>query len=178
MVSPGVYELGPQLGALRVKTGRSGAAAKAGHDLVLEATSWKATLTVGDSWSLDASVDAGSLVVVSGEGGLKPLTPGDCDDIKQNIARKVLNVDKFPTITFQTSQPGAAGNGSVNIGGTLSLVGASAPLWLDVKSGDDGTLTTAVSFDQSSFGIKPFSAMMGALKVADRVEIEISAKVG
>ena len=34
----GTYRLGPEDGTLRVRTGRSGAAAKAGHDLLIEVT--------------------------------------------------------------------------------------------------------------------------------------------
>jgi hypothetical protein len=34
-----------------------------------------------------------------------------------------------------------------------------------------------VSIRQSDFGIKPFSAMLGALKVADAVDVEVDVKL-
>jgi hypothetical protein len=37
----------------------------------------------------------------------------------------------------------------------------------------DGRLTGSMTIVQSQFGIKPFSAMMGALKVKDEVEINL-----
>ena len=40
----GTYKLGPADGTLSVRTGRTGAAAKAGHDLVIHVTAWEATL--------------------------------------------------------------------------------------------------------------------------------------
>ena len=35
---------GPDNGSLKIRTGRTGGAAKAGHDLVIEVESWQATL--------------------------------------------------------------------------------------------------------------------------------------
>jgi hypothetical protein len=43
-IAPGSYTLGPADGTLTVRTGKAGAAAKAGHRLVIEVTSWRATL--------------------------------------------------------------------------------------------------------------------------------------
>ena len=43
----GTYRLGPDDGTLSVRTGRTGAAAKAGHDLLIHVTAWEATLAVG-----------------------------------------------------------------------------------------------------------------------------------
>ena len=47
-IEAGTYELGPDDGVLSVRTKRTGAAAKAGHNLVLHVTAWKATLEVGE----------------------------------------------------------------------------------------------------------------------------------
>jgi len=45
----GTYHLGPDDGTLSLHTRRTGAAAKAGHDLLIDVTAWEGTLTVGDS---------------------------------------------------------------------------------------------------------------------------------
>ena len=47
-VQPASYRLGPDVATLAVHTGRSGAAAKAGHDLVMHVTAWEATLALAD----------------------------------------------------------------------------------------------------------------------------------
>ena len=46
-IEPGTYTLGPENGTLSVHTGRSGAAAKAGHDLLIEVDAWGATVEIG-----------------------------------------------------------------------------------------------------------------------------------
>ena len=63
-IMPGTHELGARNAALKIKTERRGAAAMAGHDLVIEVTSWEATLQVG-STAVEA-LDGGRLRV-SGE---------------------------------------------------------------------------------------------------------------
>ena len=42
------HAFGPENGTLRVRTGRKGAAAKAGHDLLIEVTKWQATVEAAD----------------------------------------------------------------------------------------------------------------------------------
>jgi hypothetical protein len=44
-------------------------------------------------------------------------------------------------------------------------------------SGDEMVLEASVRILQSQFGIKPYSGMMGALKVADEVEIRAEARI-
>ena len=54
--------------------------------------------------------------------------------------------------------------------GELTLVGKTAPIAFDVAIGDDGMLSGSAVVTQSDWGIKPYSALFGALKVADEVE--------
>ena len=44
----GTHELGPHNATLSVHTKRKGAAAKAGHDLVIHVTSWEGALALGE----------------------------------------------------------------------------------------------------------------------------------
>ena len=58
----GTHTLGPENGTLSVRTGRTGAAAKAGHDLLIHVGAWQATLEVGEdpaqtSIALDVDAD-------------------------------------------------------------------------------------------------------------------------
>src|ERR1035437_4654784 len=82
LITPGTHTLGPDAGTLLVKTGRKGAAAKAGHDLSIEVTSWSATIEAGaDSGQtrLELTAEAGSLRVRNGRGGLQSLGDDDKD---------------------------------------------------------------------------------------------------
>lgn len=180
MIASGTYELGPTAGSLQVRTGRSGAAAKAGHDLLLEAGEWQATLVVDadhpERSTLVATVDPASLRVIEGTGGLKPLSDGDRRDIASAIARKVLSVDRHQEIRFTSSGASVGEDKTLTVDGELTIVGRTHPVQLRITR-TDALLRTETSIEQTSFGIKPFSAMMGALKVADAVTVEVAATV-
>ena len=170
-LSNGTFSLGPQVGHIRLHTGRAGAAAKAGHDLVIEAKQWSGTATVGDAAESSVSVEvvASSLEVISGSGGAKALTDGDIGKIHKNIKEDALSTGKHPTISFRST--GISGTpDAFTITGDLTIVGKTKSITLSGKSAG-GKVTGTGTIVQTEFGIKPFSALMGALKVADEVGI-------
>ncbi|MGH2944569.1 MAG: YceI family protein [Solirubrobacteraceae bacterium] len=172
-IQEGTHNIGPSNGSLKIKTGREGAAAKAGHDLVLEATSWDGTVEIGDSPSVKLTVDPGSIEVVEGKGGAKALDEGDKSDIKKSMQSKVLGSSQ---ISFESSDV-KVDNGTMNVSGNLSVAGSSDSINVPLKVGDDGTVSGSITLSQSNFGIKQFKALMGALKVSDAVEVQIEAKL-
>src|SRR6266566_2058284 len=110
-LQPGTRKFGPADCTLSVRTGRSGAAAKAGHDLLLHVTDWQATLELGDGSEptgivLDA--DATSLRVRDGTGGMQPLGDDDKANIEQTIDDEVL---KGSAIRFRSTSVGVAEDG-------------------------------------------------------------------
>jgi polyisoprenoid-binding protein YceI len=171
----GSYVLGPANGTLSVHTKRTGAAAKAGHNLLFHVTSWEARLAAGadaaSSLELDVDVDATSLRVVEGTGGMQALGDDDKANIQQTVDDEVL---KRQAITFRSTrvQPAADGHG-FSVQGDLTLLGTTRPLAFDVTVGDAGTLAAVAVVKQSDWGMKPYSALFGALKVVDEVEVEI-----
>jgi polyisoprenoid-binding protein YceI len=170
-VKPGTYHLGPADGTVRVKTGRQGMASKVGHDLTLEASNWKATLTVDGDPSrseVSATIEPRSLAVTAATGGAKPVSDKDKKDIVKNITGLLGNA----SITF-TSTSVEVKDSSVKAAGELSIAGQSRPVTLDLATTPDGRLKGSMTVVQSQFGIKPFSAMMGALKVKDEVEVNL-----
>jgi len=175
-VAKGTHNIGPDDGKLLINVYKDGVAAKMGHDLTLEATSWsgKADINPDDpsSASVTVTVDPSSLDVLEGKGGAKPLSESDKRDIKKNI-EKVLGRSE---ISFEST--GVSGDAPrLQLKGNLSLGSQSRPVTLDVNAGDDGHITASTSFNQTDFGIKPFSAMLGALKVKDKVEISVDAQL-
>ena len=178
-------ELGPSNATLSVHTARAGVAAKAGHDLVLEARRWWGSLTLdpddeggGSGSRLELRVDADGLEVRAATGGVKPLTESDRDAITDNLARKVLHTDHHPEIHFASTAIEPAGRGAYSVAGDLALAGTTRPVRFELEVTEEagGTvLRASAAIDQSDFGIKPFSALMGTLKVADRVEIHAEA---
>src|SRR3954469_8945259 len=85
--APPIHRLGPKNATLTVRTGRGGAAAKAGHDLELRVTSWQASL---DDASAELTADATPLRVVEGTGGMQSLGDEDKANIHQTIDDDVL----------------------------------------------------------------------------------------
>jgi polyisoprenoid-binding protein YceI len=172
-IQAGTYKLGPDNSNLRVKTGRGGAAAKAGHDLTIDVTSWDATLTVGDSSSLELNADSTSLEVLKGEGGMQALGDDDKADIKKTIDKDIL---KTSDIQFRSSDVETTDSG-LKVSGDLTIAGKSQPVSFDVSAGDDGALSASTTVTQSDWGIKPYSALFGALKVKDDVEVTLDCKL-
>lgn len=175
-IETGSYRLGPEQGTLTVRTGRSGAAAKAGHNLRLEVTSWSATLVVGESpleTSLRLDADGGSMRVREGTGGMQALGDDDRASIVKSIDDDVL---KRQTITFASTsaRPTADGRG-LHVDGDLTLVGRSHPVSFAVEVDDSGTLRGGCVLRQTDWGIKPYSTLFGALKVVDEVEVSVEA---
>ena len=177
-IQAGTYRLGPDHGTLSVRTKRGGAAAKAGHNLLLHVTSWEATLEVGANASdstFELGADGGSLRVVEGTGGMQALGDDDKENIEQTIDEEVL---KQQRITFQSSQVQAtAGGTGLNVRGDLTLLGATHPIAFDVEVDEAGKLSCVAVITQSEWGIKPYSALFGALKVLDEVEVALDGKV-
>ncbi len=169
-IPAGRYRFGPDNGTLSVNTGRTGAVARAGHDLLLVVTEWEGTLEVGDDARVEVRVDGGSLKVREGTGGMQPLDDDDRVSIEQTIDDEVLRRDQ---ITFRSTDVTPAGDG-LRVSGELTLLGHTAPLALDVAV-RDGSLTAAGVVRQTDLGMKPYSALFGALKVADHVRISLAA---
>ncbi len=172
---PGRHAFSTDRGRVTLLTARDGLAAQAGHDLTIEIGTWSGELAVADTGkpaALTVRLDLTSLVVRQGTGGVKPLTDRDRREIAVT-ARKVLGADRHPEATFVASSFERGSNGGGFVQGTLTLGGISRPLRLHVsKTGPDGYHATA-SVRQSEFGIKPYTAFLGTLKVSDVVGVVV-----
>jgi hypothetical protein len=164
--------LGPADGTLTVRTGRKGAASKAGHDLRIEVTSWQATLELGDDPSLTLSADPRSFKVREGTGGVKSLDDGDKANIEQTIDDEVL---KGGSIEFRST--GVAVDGErVSVHGDLTIGSKTQAIAFDLLN-SGGRLAGSAVVHQPTWGIKPYSALFGTLKVADDVTVSIDARI-
>ena len=150
--------------------------AKLAHDLVLTASNWNGTLNVDadnpGASSANLTIDARSIEIVEAVGGMKSLSDKDRRDIGKNIDDKVLETGKHPQLTFEsTSVSGSEPN--FNVAGNMTIRGTTRPV--NVALNVNGSQVTAkTSISQKDFGIKPFSAMMGAIKLRDDVQFELT----
>jgi hypothetical protein len=175
-ISPGRHHLGPDNAQLLVYTTRTGAAAKAGHDLTIEVTSWSGTLEVGgnggqSSVSLDA--DGGSLRVREGSGGVTALSDDDRTGITKTIDDEIL---KRTSIAFRSTSVAHDGD-RLHVRGELQMLGKAIPTEFELSTSDGGRLTGAATVRQTDLGRKPYSILFGTLKVTDEVRVTIDAEL-
>jgi YceI-like domain len=173
-LTTGAHVFGPENATLTVRTKKGGAAAKAAHDLVIEVTSWQATLELASETRISLTADARSLRVREGIGGMTVLGDDDKAGIEQTIDEEVL---KGSAIVFESSDVRASPDGGhLDVSGELRLAGAVHPIAFELAV-DDGRLTGAVTVRQTDWGMKPYSALFGTLKVLDEVQVGIDAAV-
>jgi YceI-like domain len=167
-----MHTFGPENATLTVRTKRQGAASKAGHDLLIEVTSWSATL---DEGSIELTADSSSLRVLEGTGGMMALGDDDKAGITQTIDDEVLmgKPIEFRSIAVEPDADGRPGR----VSGELELAGARRPIAFELTTDEDGRVTGTATVSQTDWGMKPYSALFGTLKVADDVVVEIDARL-
>jgi polyisoprenoid-binding protein YceI len=176
-IQPGTYELGPQDGTLTVHTRKGGAASKAGHNLRIEVERWGATAQFADDPAqsvLELSADSTSFTVLEGTGGVMSLGDDDKEGIAQTINEEVL---KGTPISFKSTAVRPDGDDRFHVTGDLELVNGINLIAFDITVSDDGRVTGSATVTQTQWGMKPYSALFGTLKVTDEVGVEIDAKL-
>ena len=175
----GEYAFGPETGRLVLEAARAGAAARAGHDLLIEVTRWhgEAVIDTADPAACAVSVtaDAGSLAVRRGSGGVKPLTDGDRAEIERTIRERILQAARHPQITFRSARVTGT-PGSFRATGPLTIMGVTRDVEVTGSLSGGRAHGTAV-VTQSRWGIRPYSAFLGALRVADDVVVRFDVEL-
>lgn len=162
-----------------VFTFKEGVLSKLAHDLLLKVTKFSVDVELENS-HVGASFDASSLRVVTamkkGEPDATALSDEQKAEIEENIRKSVLQSDKFPEVHFVGTklEPTEAG---FAVEGRLHLCGAIGQLSA-VTVVDNGRQRTEVELHQPDYGIKPYRAMMGALKVKPDVKVVLSIPFG
>ena len=93
-------------------------------------------------------------------------------------ALKALDADRFPQIRFQASDIDKTDDG-YRLTGTLEIHGVAVERGIDLHVddlGDTWRLSCVADVRQSEFGIKPYSMLMGSMKVVDTVTVSFTAK--
>ena len=100
---------------------------------------------------------------------MQALGDDDVANIHQTIDDEVL---KRQEIRFRSTRVhGDADGRTLRVEGDLTLAGETQPIAFDLAIGDDGRLNASAVVKQTAWGMKPYSALFGALKVKDEVEV-------
>jgi polyisoprenoid-binding protein YceI len=170
-----IRTFGPDVATLEVLTFREGVLSAMAHDLLLRATAFEVTVDP-DAPAVVAVVEAASLRVVTALRDGRPLpgalSAGDVLDIEANIKGTMLRARRFPEVRFASSEVVRREDGA-DVRGALSLAGVSRPIVLAVRR-EGEWLATSVRLHQPDFGIAPYRAMLGALRVKPDVVVRVS----
>lgn len=167
---------GPDDGQLVVTTGTAGPAARAGHDLTIVAEAWGATLRIAEQAGADAlalSVDPGSLVVTEARGGASPLSEEDKAGISTTVQREILGT---APIRFESTQISRTSDDQLRVTGLLELAGVQRSVSVHVRRTGD-RLAAHIPLRQTDYGIKPYTVLFGALRVADELTVSFDVAV-
>lgn len=99
------------------------------------------------------------------------LSAKDLLDIRTNMARDVLKSDSHPEIRFELHTLSATAN-QLTAEGALTLCGVTRRVAISGVGRGDAIIGEFV-IHQPDFGIKPFSALLGAMKVKPDILIQI-----
>ena len=153
-------------GECLVFTFKEGILAAVAHDLKLRVGKFSVEL---DGDKLEAKFDPRSLSVVCAmkDGAEQPglLGARDREKIERTIVDEVLQAARFPEIGFSALVPA----GATTLDGALRLHGVTRPIRLTVRE-----RVAEVELNQPDFAIKPYSAMLGTLKIKPRVVVRIT----
>lgn len=176
-IEPGTYELGPEDGSLLARTSRKGAASKAGHDLLIRVDRWGATVQIEADPAqsvLELTADSTSFTVLEGTGGMKSLDADDKSGIAQTINEEVL---KGTPISFRSTAVRPDSDTRLHVTGDLELANGVNLIAFDLDLSADGHLAGTAVVKQTDWGMKPYTALFGTLKVADEVEVFIEGQL-
>lgn len=154
---------------IEVFTFKEGVLSRVGHELRLTAERFRLSVN-GDTVELD--IEATGLKVANavkdGRDDPGALSAGDRAEIERALHQEVLESHRYGHIQFRGTLSGQ------EVVGSLTLHGQSHPLRVPLRL-EGGRRTGRVRLDQRSFGITPYRALMGALRVGPEVEVRFSA---
>jgi hypothetical protein len=176
-----VYRVDSQRSHVFIRTGRDGPMKAAGHDHVIASADVEGLVLVSDDPGksrADLRLPLQQLVVDDPANrerfGMEPELPASAiDGTTRNMQEKVLESSRFPWVTvgarvLSLHAKQAELDVSVALHGTSIEYQVPADLAID----DDAlTVSGSMSIRHADFGLQPFSAAGGLLRVAEEIEI-------
>ena len=177
-----VYAFDPTRSELVVQLFKAGIAGPLAHDHVVSATQYTGHMQadLADPTRTVITVEVQTAALKADEPALrqkygltKPLSEKDRQDIQAAMeAPDQLDVARYPTIRFRSTQVTRQAEGQYTVMGELTIRGVTRSVTFPVRVElRDGTVHGwgSFSFTQSSFGYKPYSAFLGAVRNKDEV---------
>jgi polyisoprenoid-binding protein YceI len=159
-----------------VFTFKEGLLSAVAHDLKIRVTRF-AIHVDEETRAIEATFDPASLRVVTamkdGAEAFGALSDADKRKIEEHIVDDVLHAKRFPEIRFVSSSVEEDGESGYRVRGRLTLHGKTRDLAFASTSDGEGQVAR-VTIHQPEYGIQPFSALLGTLKVKADVVLTIA----
>ena len=160
-----------------IEVRRAGSLARLGHDHVVASHELTGYVAPGEGRA-DFYVALARMVVdeaaLRREAGFDSQpTESDIEGTRSNMLEKVLEADKFPFALIGVSGANT-GLGDVTLSITITLHGSTRTLQVPARidaDADGMSVTGRLSFEQTDFGITPYSLLGGAIAVRNAVEL-------
>ncbi|HWN66333.1 MAG TPA: YceI family protein [Haliangium sp.] len=158
-----------------VFTFKEGLLSKIAHDLKIRVTRF--SVQIDDATrAITAEIDARSLRVVNavkdGQDDPSSLSEADKDKIAGQIVDEVLHANQYPVVRFESTSVTPV-DGGYDVSGDLTLHGVTRPISTRTRL-ENGRQVAEVLIHQPDYGVKPFKALMGTLKVQPGVRVRFS----
>jgi len=157
-----------------VFTFKEGLLSKIAHDLKLVVSRFNVEVAPG---SVRAEFDLRSLRVVNamkdGEDNPGALSEADKTKIADQIGKEVLETAQHGSAVFTSRSVIERPDGGYQLSGELALHGTTRTVMAETKL-EGGRQVASIPLHQPDFGITPFKAMMGTLKVKPDVVVRLS----
>lgn len=172
---PSAYRIAPE-SRFDVVTGKAGLFGAFGHTHRIRATEFDGTVVYDADNAFGSSIElilqtAGLIVVPEGA------DEKDAPKVERAMRESVLPPNRYPTIEFSSRIVTALDKG-VQVVGDLTIAERTRPVAVDITIAQRGDTLAAIgtfSVKQTDFGIKPYSAAGGTIKVADEVTFDFEA---
>lgn len=169
------YSIVPAESSLTVFVGKAGALSFLAHDHNIAVRSYSGRVVVpaagAAAGSLELDMDAKSLAV------LDKISEKDRQEITNSMHTKVLESGKFPRITFRSVSVSNVNGSNLTVNGDLTLHGITKRIAVPVNVSATPQMLRATGkyvLKQTDFGITPYSAAAGSIKVKNEVIINFN----
>src|SRR5258706_11031618 len=153
--------------SLKIRVFKSGAFSAFAHDHEIQTPIEEGKIDSSSSPSVQLRVDSRKMRVLDPD-----ISAGKRAEIQQTMhSDKVLDVEKFPEISYESTAVTSHGEGRWEVRGNLTLHGKKQPVAVE-GSLQDGHDRGSASLNQTAFGMTPISIARGTATVQNEAKEE------
>lgn len=178
------FVVSPDKSYVDLRVYKAGIASALAHDHVMRAQKLAGTLNYDPAdrgaTRMSLVINARSIAVdpdaVRRQYGMDPLDPDDIEAIRENMeSEEQLNVARYPQMKFVATSAEPTSTGA-RIKGDLTIRGVTRRVTVNAKIRLDGTQlrgNARLRIRHEDFGFEPFSAMLGAIRNQEKIDLII-----